>query len=120
MKDKATTLIAVVLSMLLSLVSFSSPAQSQTRSRVIADTGVVTLAPNQVLRVTGDWNGDGPNAIQFRQLGYTAAGCDGSVCKHTVTSQTTSGPVTLMPGEAASIHIASYGFGVSALVLTDG
>jgi len=47
------------------------------------------------------------------------AGCSGGACKETVVSQSTSAPVTLMPGEAASIDIANYSWGIRAIVLSD-
>jgi hypothetical protein len=120
MKRKTTLSLALTTSMLLALVGFTT-AQGQTGRKPVADTGLITLGPNQLLRLTvaaGDVNGDG-SAVQFRQVGYMAAGCNGGVCKHTVVSQSTSAPVTLMPGEAASIDILSNSFGVRAMVLSN-
>jgi hypothetical protein len=119
MKRKMTLTLALTTSMLLSLVSFTT-AQGQTRRRPIADTGEITLGSTEMLRLTvaaGDVNGDG-SAVQFRQVAYMPASCNAGVCKHTVMSQSTSAPVTLMPGEAASIDI-SNSFGVRAIVLSD-
>ena len=120
MKRKITLTLTLMTSMLLSLVSFTT-AQGQTGRKPISDTGVITLGPNQLLRLTvaaGDVNGDAI-AVQFRQAAYTPAGCNDGVCKHTVVSQSTSAPVKLMPGEAASIDILSNSFGVRAMVLSN-
>lgn len=119
MKRKMTNSIAIALTVLLSVMTFVPTAQGQTRRRPIADTGVITLGPNQVLRVVGDWNGDAVATLQFRQVAYVPAGCNGGVCKHTIVSQSTSAPVTLMPNEAASIDIESHSWGVRAIVLSD-
>ena len=120
MKRKMTLSLMLTMSMLLALVSFTT-AQGQTGRKPVADTGVITLGPNQLLRLTvaaGDVNGDGC-AVQFRQATYMQSGCNGGVCKHTVVSQSTSATVTLMPGEAASIDILSNSFGVRAMVLSN-
>src|ERR671932_1719436 len=106
-------------SMLLSLVGFTATAQGRTRRTPIADTGVVTLGPNQILRVTADWDGDGAASVQFRQATYMPTGCSGGVCKHIVASPEYFSAVTLMPGEAASIDILSNSFGVRAVVSSD-
>src|SRR6266480_1099647 len=118
MKSKLTLTLMLTLSMVVSLVSFTT-VQGQTRRRPVADTGVITLGSNQMLRVVGDWNGDGFASVQFRQVAYEPAGCNAGVCKHTVVSQSTSAPVMLMSGEAASIDIDSYSFGIRAIVLSD-
>jgi hypothetical protein len=120
MTSRRTLTLVLMTSMLLSLISFTT-AQGQTRRIPIADTGVVSLGPDEVLRLTvaaGDVNGDG-DAVQFRQVAYTPPSCNAGVCKHTVVSQSTSAPVTLMAREAASINIDSYSWGVRAIVLSD-
>jgi hypothetical protein len=120
MKRRMTLILALTASLLLTLVVFSI-AQGQTGRKPVADTGVIPLGPNQLLRLTvaaGDVNGDG-SVVQFRQVGYMQASCNGGVCKHTVVSQSTSAPVTLMLGEAASIDILSNSFGVRAMVLSN-
>jgi hypothetical protein len=113
MKRKITTSIALVLTVLLSAMTLVPRARAQTAGdsvnmrKIITDTGAVTLGRSQALRVTGDWNGDGKDVVQFRQITYMPDGCSGGVCKHTIASQSASAPVTLAPGEAASIDIFS-------------
>ncbi len=53
MKRKIILSITFVLSLtILLLTSSDSTAQSPNQFRVIADTGVVSLGPNQILRIT--------------------------------------------------------------------
>jgi hypothetical protein len=40
-------------------------------------------------------------------VSYAQGMCNGGVCKHFISSQTTSDPITLAPGEAASVDTAS-------------
>ncbi len=112
MKHRIIVSIALALSVvLISLMSSGSTAKAQQGGRLfVADTGMIKLGPNQVLRVaifSGDDNfnsvaGGGTSIrVRFRRIGYTET-CDGEVCKHTVSSQSTSAPVTIAPGEGAS------------------
>lgn len=107
MKRKLTLSIALVLSMtIVSLISSDSTTQAQNQSRVVADSGVVTLGQNQALRLTvSAGSGNDALTVRFRQLEYMQTACNGGVCKHAVSSQTTSNPITLAPGEAASSQI---------------
>jgi len=100
---------------LLSLASSDSATQAQQRSRLFHwDTGVVSLGPNQVLRITGDWNGDGDTTVGFREIKYGQGACNGTVCKLITISTTTSGPHTLAAGEAISLELVAttYGRGI--------
>ena len=100
---------------LLLLVSSDSTTQAQLRSKLFHwDTGVVALGPNQVLRIVGDWNGDGDTTIGFREIKYGPGACQGAVCKLVVVSTTTSGPHNLAPGEAISLDLlaTTYGRGI--------
>ena len=117
MKRRTSLALMLALNVLLSTAGSPLTAQGQQRVRLLADTGVVTLGPNQALRVTvaaGDVNGDDAVSVLFRRMSYTQGACNGGVCKYALTSQTTSGPVTLMPGEAASAELVAttYGRGV--------
>ena len=110
MKLRVTLTIALTLSVVgLSLMSFDTTARAQpARMRRVADTGVVTRHPNQTLRLVITW-GDGaadPITVRFRRMGYMQEGCNSDgVCKFAVASQSTSDPIMLMPGEAASFDI---------------
>ena len=125
MKRRITLSIALVLSfVLVSLASSDSTAQAQLAGRRVADTGIFSLGPNQELRLTlmGDANGDGKvdaaDYVLFRRMEYgqETCGSDG-VCKLVVTSQTTSNPVRLRPGEAVSFTcIPGSVFGVRVVV----
>lgn len=108
MKRSITLSIALALSIvLLSLTSSDRTAQAQQQAAYSIDTGMVTLGPNQVLRVVAGFD-PGPldgKFIRFKQIEYAQNTCNNGVCKHTIASQNTLPPITLAPGEAASIDI---------------
>lgn len=100
---------------LLLLASSDSTTQAQLRSKLFHwDTGVVALGSNQVLRIVGDWNGDGDTTVGFREIKYGQGPCQGAVCKLVVVSATTSGPHSLAAGEAISLDLVAttYGRGI--------
>jgi hypothetical protein len=122
MKRKIILSIALILSVILvSMISSDSTALAQQPQRFTADTGMVTLGPNQVLRVTvatGDINGEDSVNVRLRWIEYTQGVCNsGGVCKHAIESQNTSAPITLAPGEVVSFdHIGNFNF-LRAVVL---
>jgi len=125
MKRRIALAIAFTLSVVLvSLASSDSTVQAQQGIRKVADTGVVSLGPNQELRLTlfGDTNGDAKvdaaDYVLFRRIEYGQESCSSDgVCKLVVTSQTASNPIRLAPGEAASFTcIPGSVFGVRVVV----
>ena len=106
MKRRIALSIAFSLSIVLAvLASSASTAQAQQGRRKVADTGIVSLGPNQVLRLTAteDGDSDGADFLVFRRMEYGQESCSSDgVCKLVVTSQTTSNPIRLKPGEAVS------------------
>ena len=128
MKRRIALSFALALSVIsLALVSFDSAARAQQRQRCTADTGVITLRPNQKLRLAtngtiGPQAGDATVVVGFRRMDYVHEGCNSDgVCKLAVASQSTSAPITVMPGEAAYIDVApAYpGGGVRVVVLSN-
>jgi hypothetical protein len=116
MKRSITLTVALAVStMLLLLASSDSVSQTQQRKLYQWDTGVVSLGPNQVLRIVGDWNGDGDTTVGFREIKYGQGACNGAVCKLMMTSTTTSGPHTLAPGEAISLELVATTYGRGTL-----
>ena len=108
MKRRLALSIALTLSIvLLSLLSSDSTAHAQQRTRFLADTGIVTLGPNQVLRVTVAAPVDGADflAVRFRRMQYAQGACSGGVCKLASVTDLILDPFTLMSGEAASIVV---------------
>ncbi len=99
----------------LSLMSFLSPAQAAPPQRFSADTGLIVPGPHQKVRLSIIGMGNADLTVRFRQIAYTQEGCDSNgVCKLMVSSQTTSAPLTLAPGEAASLDLlaTTYGRGI--------
>lgn len=101
MGRQITLSIALVLSLVsVSLASSDSTAEAQNRLRVVGDTGVITLGPDQVLRMTATGDGQllGNLIVSFRRTGYIE---QGNI--YGLASQATTSPVRLRPSEAASI-----------------
>ena len=125
-KMKRSIALTVALAMsaiLLSLASPDSAIQAQERGRLFHwDTGVVSLGPNQVLRITGDWNGDGDTTVGFREIKYGKGACNGTVCKLITISSTTSGPHKVAAGEGISLELVAttYGRGIVTSNRRDG
>jgi len=117
MKRKTNISMVLTLSVLLSLVSFPSPALGQQPLRFRADTGINIPGPHQKVGITVVGMGTTILTVRFRQIEYMQDCNSDAVCKLTVSSQTTSAPITLVPGEAASVLTAgTYGRGI---VLSD-
>ena len=115
MKRSIALAVALAVSLiLLSLASSDSVSQAQQRRLFRWDTGVVSLGPNQVLRLVGDWDGDGDTSIGFREIKYGQGACNGTVCKLIILSTATSGPHTVASGEAISLNLVAttYGRGI--------
>jgi len=124
MKRGITLSIALVVSViLLSLMSSDSTVNAEPPERHAWDTGIVTPGDGQILRVTVVGALDLNDLYLFRvnQRSYTQNVCNGGVCKLTVASQTVSNPITLMPGEAASMDITPMpgSAGVRAVVVSN-
>jgi hypothetical protein len=122
MTRRITLAIALALSVVfLSLMSSDSTALAQQRLKFRADTGIVTLGPNQVLRVTVTAV-DGADflAVRFRRMQYGQGACSGGVCKLASVTDLILDPFTLMAGEAAYVDIPQGGFaGVRGVVQTN-
>ncbi|HVE58017.1 MAG TPA: hypothetical protein VNB22_14395 [Pyrinomonadaceae bacterium] len=110
MKRRIILSIALTLSVVLVLLTNSdSRVAAENPERFIADSGIISLGSNQVLTVTAAGFDPGPldgKFISFREIKYSPeAGCSGIVCKLIISSQTTSAPVSLRTGEAASFTV---------------
>jgi hypothetical protein len=114
MKRGITFSIALVMSIaLVSVMRLDSTANASRQQRYVADTGLIPLGPNQLLRITvtpqaGGVVPTGSVTFTVDNVGYGTQGtCNGGVCKHFISSQTTSDPITLAPGEAVSVDTAT-------------
>lgn len=112
--------ILIALALVLSLTSFAIPAQKDAPARrmFVRDTGIVNLGPNEVLRLSCVTRDGSPTTVGFRRLEYAQGPCNSGVCTHTVSSDSTTGPVMLMSGEGASVEIPNTAFGVRGMVLS--
>jgi hypothetical protein len=87
MKQRVAVSIALALSaVFVSLMSSDSTAQAQQRQRFRADTGMITLGTNQVLRLTVttlfDPDNHGPTIIGIGHIDYVQTNCTAGTCKH--------------------------------------
>lgn len=120
MKRKSTFSIALLLSIAqLSLISFSATAQAAPPKRFSADTGLIIPGPHQKVRLSIIGLGSTGLTVRFRQVEYMQEPCNpNAVCKLVVSSQTTSAPITVAPGEAASLDLLATTYG-RGIVLSD-
>ena len=67
-----------------------------------------------MLRLSGDWNGDGDTTVGFREIKYGQDACNNAVCKLVIIGTTTSGPHNVPPGEAIALDLVAttYGRGI--------
>jgi hypothetical protein len=103
---------------LLLLAGHDSAAQVLPGLGVLSDTGMVTLAANQQLRITAvNREGSADAIVRFRHVAYAEGVCSGGACTHAVASQVTSAPRVLHPGEAASVSFDADAIGTRGMVL---
>ena len=118
MKHRITLSIALALSIVLvSLMSSDSTVNAQPGRVFVADTGIIASPEYHMVRLTVA-NGLNTATLQFRRLEYTEGTCNGGVCKHVISSQTVSDPLTLAPGEAASYSLGASNPTVVRYVVT--
>ncbi len=126
MKRKIILSRALILSLtillLLQLTSSDSRVEAQNQIKIVADTGAVTLGPNQEMRLSilsGTPTANGNFNFRVRRIEYMPESCSGGVCKQTIASQSQSDIITLAPGEAASarFELTIDGHSVRAVVL---
>lgn len=126
MKRKITTSIALVLSIFLALLTSSDlTAQAQQQQqKYVADTGFIALGPNQELRIMVSPIGElGPitTYLRFTRMTYSQEACSGGICKHSISSQTTTPPMVLAWNEVVELHMTPMpnSSGVRAIVETN-
>jgi hypothetical protein len=98
-RNISLAIVTTLMLVMVTLFSSDNTTHAQNQMRLAADSGVITLGPNQVLRVTVN-AGDGNDAVRvrFRQMQYIE---QGNIYK--IASQTLSPPITLAPDEAAVV-----------------
>ena len=85
----------------------------------MADSGIVSLGPGQLLRITVVSGSAGDVQVRFRRIDYFQGGCNSNVCSLTVGSQAAPAPVTLRPGEGTSLDIPGGALGVRGIVTSE-
>ena len=120
MKRGITLSIALVLgAALMSLISSAATVEAKKEKTFSADTGIITLGPNQMLRiVTDNKDPDAEYIVSFKQMSYRGTASGGG-SRHNLVSQTTSDTVTVAPGEGFSIAIGTSESVVRAVVTSN-
>jgi hypothetical protein len=90
---------------------FYSTANAQTFSHR-SDTGVIDLAPGQVLRIAATGSGSEAATVQFRKMEYVESGIADGVVRKQVGSQTTTAPMTLAGDQCLVFFVVASGAGV--------
>jgi hypothetical protein len=118
MKHRMTSPLLKLTTLVAAAALAVTPA-AQAAPTPVAQTGVVPLGPNQALRLTVR-TGTGADTLVVRFTTALYAGSpNGGIWKTTNISQTTFGPVTVLPSEAASIDITpTGGIAVQGLVFS--
>jgi hypothetical protein len=118
MKRSIALIIALAVSAIsLSLMNNDSTARAQKQNKFTADTGILTLGPNQILRITVVNGGKADSKVRFRKVAY-APGAD-QLLHDIGTGDGFTQPVSLAPGEAASIDIPNTSFGIRGVAFMD-
>ena len=113
MKRRLTISLSFALVLMATLAAFHQPVQGQTgnnvrRSRI--SSGVISINQNQYVRLSLANAVTNPNAsdrltarVQAVIVDFAPNGMQGSVMRQAVVGQTSSGPITLRPGEGATM-----------------
>jgi hypothetical protein len=96
----------------------AAPAVAPGAMSKVADTGMITLGPDQLLKLTVVSRAGNVN-LRFQSVAYSDPSCDGPVCTHPVATQVTTGTVVLGANTAASYDVAGGSGGARGIVLSD-
>lgn len=107
MKRRMIAALALGLSLLLLLAGSDSAVRAQAAGLAVSDTGIVSLGPGQVLRVTVASRSVADVHVRFRRSEYSEGSCDQGVCALSIASPTATDPMTLAPGQGFSIDIGT-------------
>lgn len=119
MKRRFTLMIALVLSIGLVML-MTDDSQAQGNRRAVFDSGMVTLAPNQLLRLTLTPPQGNNISLNYEEIkiAYLPGPCNNGVCKLSAsTPQSSRGQID--SGEAVSIDIMPSGAAVRGVIRTN-
>jgi hypothetical protein len=117
--NKSSHLAAVTLvGALLSTLAWPETAHALPRRKVMADTGVLALGPDQVLRLTLTSTATKDIPFRFRRMQYDVPGCDQGVCGYELASSSLTDAQILGPGQAISIELRGGSAGGRIMALT--
>jgi len=112
MKRRITISMTLALVLLATVAAFHQEGRGQTSNNVrrsSVNSGLIPLNQNQFVRLTLANAATNPNAsdkltarVNVHIFQYAPSGQQGAVMQHAVVGQTSSGPITMRPGEGAS------------------
>jgi hypothetical protein len=111
--------LALAATWLFTLAGGAPPAHAQAAAKPVADTGVVSLGPGQLLRITVVSGATADASVRFRRIEYFQGGCNASVCTLTAGPQAAPDAVTVRPGEGATLDIRGGPAGVRGIVTSE-
>lgn len=107
MKGRIILTLSLTLSLVVvSLMGPDSTTHAQRNSLNRYDSGIVTFGSGQKFVVTVAIDGDLDADIVFHEYGHGLTSCAGTICKSSVTSESTTNPIHLAIGEGASDTVA--------------
>lgn len=85
-------------------IVFITSNHAQNQVRVVADTGIISIGPNQILRISGDGvDQDDPITFRFRRVGYQATTEAPGIMKYSIVSSTITNPIVVDGGEGVAL-----------------
>ena len=83
--------------------------------RAVADTGVITIGPNQILRISGDGvDQDDVIALRFRRIGYQATFEAPGITRYSRVSNVITNPILVTGGDGVSFSVQGNQIGTDA------
>ncbi|HKP69293.1 MAG TPA: hypothetical protein VJV05_08415 [Pyrinomonadaceae bacterium] len=97
-------------------LTFITSVHAQTQVRAVADTGIISIGPNQILRISGDGvDQDDAITLRFRRIGYAATSEDLGITKFSVVSSVLTNPILVNGREGVSMVIMGNLIGTDAV-----
>jgi hypothetical protein len=122
MKSKTSSCLVTVALLGAGFAMFAWPSEAQAKPRqrrtVVADSGVLALGPDQVLRLTLSSTAKSGLSLRFRRLQYDETGCDQGACQLNVAAYSLTDPLSVAAGQAVSVEIRGGSAGVRVMAVT--
>ncbi|MEQ1933999.1 MAG: hypothetical protein ABL962_08985 [Fimbriimonadaceae bacterium] len=118
MKKQLTLTLTIALTLALIVMASMARSAGGAPQKPKSDSGVVTLGPNQAMRVIISAKFQAAN-VRIRNFGYSVTGMVGGIKNLGVSGQAQSDLIAIAPGEAVSFDVPGVGAMVRAMVTTN-